>query len=339
MIAGYVSGVSLAQHTTFKTGGKAEYFAEATTVEELVQLLDAAKTAEERVTILGGGSNVLVSDEGIAGCVIKLAIKGITAQVEGDSVTVTAGAGEVFDELVQHCVEAGWWGLENLSAIPGSVGATPIQNVGAYGVEVSDVIHSVEVIHSVTGEQRTVTNKECQFGYRTSWFKSAEGKQWVVVSVTYKLSLTPTPNLSYRDIVAAYTKEEPDISAIRTIVMAVRAEKFPDWSVVGTAGSFFKNPIVPESLYRAVVAQYPELPSYPAGEGYVKLPLGWILDNICQVRGTYDGAVGSYEGQALVIVQTGGATTNDILTFTNRIAADVRARTGITIEREVTMLA
>lgn len=338
MIPGYTANVSLAPHTTFKVGGLAEHFATATTITELTELLKNAQTSGQPVTILGGGSNILVADTGIPGCVIKVALQGVSFIEDGDTVRVTAAAGESFDELVAQCVKRGYWGLENLSHIPGSVGATPVQNVGAYGVQVSDRITQVTGVHKLTGEVVQLTNEQCDFGYRDSFFKSSDGRNVIITDVTFAVHRTPQPNLGYKDLATRFADSEPDLAAIRSAVIAIRAAKFPDWTTIGTAGSFFKNPVISTDHYAELVATYPELPRYPVSDTTVKVPLGWILDTICQVRGTYAGAVGSYEGQALVLVQTGGATATEVIAFAEMIAEKVYEKTRITVDWEVTKL-
>lgn len=336
MLRGFTPGVALAGKTTFQVGGPATYFATATTVTELQTLLTTAYAAEQPVTIIGGGSNVLVADTGVAGCVIAPAMRDWTDTRTGTTVHLTVGAGMVFDDLVAQTVARGWWGLENLSHIPGWVGATPIQNVGAYGVEVSDRIISVTALHKETLEVRTFTHAECDFGYRDSWFKTAAGRAWVVTQVTFQLSTEPTPELSYRDLHERFADATPQLADIRQAVVEIRAAKFPDWHTVGTAGSFFKNPIVSAAQYTQLQQAYPDLPGYPLAGERVKVALGWLLDKACALRGHYQGPVGCYESQALVLVQTGGATATEITRFAHFVAEEVFAKTGITIEWEVT---
>lgn len=331
--------VALAPYTTFQIGGKAEYFAVADSIERLQSLLKVAQAAEQPVTILGGGSNVLVADRGIAGCVILMRITGRSYVEQKDIVYATFGAGEVFDEIVTETCAHGYWGLENLSHIPGSVGATPIQNVGAYGVEIADVCTSVQAIHGETGEVRTFTPDACAFAYRYSFFKTDAGRSWIVTAVTFGLTSEDNPQLSYADL----TTRLGDVSnltpaRVRAEIIDIRSHKFPDWSTVGTAGSFFKNPIIPSAQYDILQAQYPELPGYPTDNGMVKVPLGWILDKVCNLRGYTHETVGTYEGQALVVVNRGGATAAAVETFATDIAATVQAATNITIEWEVTRL-
>ena len=337
-LPGYTSGVSLAPYTTFKVGGAAEYFAEAHSEAELASLIETARAAEQPVTILGGGSNVLVADAGVAGCVIKNSIERWDEQVDDTHVVLTVGAGNVFDDVVARTVERGWWGMENLSHIPGSVGATPIQNVGAYGVEVADCIHTVRAYHPGTRSYREFTPAECAFAYRDSFFKRESGRAWVVVAVSFALSTEAQPNVTYRDVALRFANTTTTQADMRQAIIDIRSQKFPDWHTVGTAGSFFKNPIITQAKYERLRGSYPELPGYPTGDGRVKVPLGWILEHVCQLRGTSKGGVGSYAGQALVVVQTGGATARAIHAFADDVAKQVQAATGIAIEWEVTPL-
>jgi len=337
MLRHYRPNVPLAPYTTFKTGGVAEYFTTVTTQAELQGALAEASAPALPVTILGEGSNVLVADAGVAGCVIKNHITGWHVAPPADGVVrLTAGAGMEWDELVARTVAEGWWGLENLSAIPGSVGATPIQNVGAYGVEVAEHIVSVAALHRDTGKEHHFTAADCGFGYRDSFFKTPAGRAWVVTSVTFALSVTPQPRLHYRDLAEHFGTTVPTQADIRAAICAIRAQKFPDWHQVGTAGSFFTNPVITAAAYRALRASYPDVPGFPTATGDVKVSLGWILDKVCGLRGYYEGAVGCYEGQALVLVQTGGADTSAITAFAQMVAERVLTATGIAITWEVT---
>ncbi|MCA9366517.1 UDP-N-acetylmuramate dehydrogenase [Candidatus Kaiserbacteria bacterium] len=329
----------LHRHTTLNVGGEAEYFV---AVKDKTEAVSAVTTALEKnlpITILGGGSNVLVSDSGIKGLVIKNKITGITSEQSGDNILVTAGAGEVFDDLIAHTVAKGWWGLENLSHIPGTVGATPVQNVGAYGVEIADVLVSLTAIDTRTGEERVFSAPECEFWYRRSFFKSALGRHYFITSVTFKVQSEANPQIAYRDL-ERYFKDQTDydLEHIRAAVIDIRSTKFPDWSVLGTAGSFFQNPIVSPTVYTELKSRYPELPGYEQTDGVVKLPLGWILDKIVGLKGLRVGNVGMYENQALVLVNYGGATAAEITAFAESIQEKVAAATGIEIEWEVTKL-
>lgn len=325
----------LATHTTLQVGGPAEYFTTVTTEEELVEACRYAHERSVPVKILGGGSNVLVPDAGVSGLVIQNHITGFESDIVGDTVTLTVGAGEVFDEVVAQTVRSGWWGLENLSHIPGLVGATPVQNVGAYGVEVKDLIKRVRVFDRTREQFAELAPEDCQFAYRDSIFKRPAGATLVITAVTFTLSTQPRPQLTYRDLQERFADATPSVPEIREAVIAIRAKKFPDWHRVGTAGSFFKNPVVSSEQFAKLQAEYPELPGFATDRG-VKVPLGWILDKVLQYKGVREGAVGTYQGQALVIVNHGGATATEITEFAKQIANDVKASIGIEIEWEVT---
>lgn len=329
--------VTLAPYTTFHIGGIADYFVCVSSEEGLREALSWARSRKLPVTVLGGGSNVVISDSGIRGLVIINKIEGSTERVEGNNVLVTVGAGVEFDTFIEQTVARNWWGLENLSAIPGSVGATPVQNVGAYGVEVRDLITEVTVIEKESGEKKVLTNTDCAFDYRDSFFKH-EGKNLIVTTVTFRLSLVPTAKLEYLDLKKRFEGIVlPEQSAIRSAVIAIRKNKFPDWSVLGTAGSFFKNPIIKREEYESLKEKYPELPGYETESG-VKIPLGYVLDRILTLRNYREGEVGTYEGQALVVVNYGNATANEINSFAEKIEKKVFDVVGIKIEREVSFL-
>lgn len=330
------ANVSLKVHTTLKVGGNAEFFCVISSEEELVEALKFAHQHELRTRVLGGGSNVLVPDGGVSGLVLKVSNSGISFNEVNDDVLVTAGAGVLFDELVEYTVERGLWGLENLSAIPGTVGATPIQNVGAYGIETGELIEEVRVFDTTDEQFKIFTAADCQFGYRDSRFKRESGR-FIVTQVTYKLSRVPQPRVSYRDLATWFDSvATPGIADIRQAVIAIRSKKFPDWNVVGTAGSFFKNPMVSSEHAEVLRSRYPELPLYPNSDGLTKVALGWVIEHVLNKRGIRKGNIGTFEGQALVLVAYEGATAEEVSAFADALASDVFDATGISIEREVT---
>lgn len=333
----FTQDVPLARHTTLKTGGVARYFVTVKTVEELGAAVASAEQKQLPHLILGGGSNLLVADAGFPGLVIKMEIMGRLYENDGEgSVRLIVGAGENLDDVVADAVAHGYAGLENLSAIPGTVGATPVQNVGAYGVEVKDVIEAVETYHVPTATAVLIANEECRFGYRDSFFKTTEGAKYVITAVHFRLMTKATVNITYRDLAQRFAHQsEPSLAEVRAAVIAIRAEKFPDWHTVGTAGSFFKNPIIPTADAEELRVRFPELPLYEASPGQMKVSLGYVLDKICGLKGYTEGKVGLYEKQALVLIAKRGATTDEVLHFAATIAAKVYAATGLTIEREV----
>ena len=327
----------LAPLTTLRVGGPAAHYTVVSTIEDLHDAVKAAQTAAWPLFVLGGGSNILVADIGYAGAVLHMKLRGCTYTEEGDSVFLTAAAGEVFDDVVKESVERGYFGLENLSAIPGTVGATPIQNVGAYGVEVGDVITSVRVFNTQTKSEEVMTKEQCQFGYRHSLFKEVAGAHYIVTAVTFQLSKRVTPQLTYKDLALHFgSNTHPTVSAVREAVLSIRTTKFPNWQEIGTAGSFFKNPIITKEQAAALAERHLGIPLYEVDASHMKVPLGFVLDKICNLKGYHVGTVGLYEAQALVLVAEHGTTAAAISEFAAAIAAKVFAATGLTIEREVT---
>ncbi len=331
--------VPLATYTTLKVGGAARWFTTVTSVDELREASSYARMHNLPVLLLGGGSNLLVDDEGWPGLVILIALRGREYTDLGTVVDLKVGAGETFDDIVAETTERGLWGLENLSAIPGSVGATPVQNVGAYGVEVKDRIVTLEVFNMLDGTMQRLEPSECRFGYRESLFKESEYRHLVICSVSFRLSRVLQAVLSYVDLekwqIAHGKLTTPQ--AVREAVCAIRGDKFPDWHVVGTAGSFFKNPIVSSAEAVALHERFPELPLHPVGDEYVKVSLGYVLDKICGLRGYQEGAVRLYEKQALVLVQEGAITAREVCDFAEKISTLVQAKTGIKISPEVNL--
>lgn len=328
--------VPLAPRTTLGVGGAAEYFAEVSSLEALREVVAWAQKEKHPILVLGGGSNVLVSDEGVAGLVVRPTFSGIAYKEIGEVIHVTAGAGVALDVLIEELVSRELWGLENLSGIPGTVGGVPIQNVGAYGIEGKDVIVSVEAYDPLHDTVVTFSNSACLFAYRDSYFKN-EGRRLIITSVTFAVSRTPAPRLSYKDLAERFASHEaPTLSDIRHAVIDIRSAKFPDWRTTGTAGSFFKNPIISEAHYKTLRVEYPELPGFKTPDGRIKVSLGWILDRVCGLRGHTEGAVGLYHAQALVLVCAHGTSAVAINAFADAIIARVYAATNIRIEREVT---
>ena len=331
--------VPLYQYTTLRVGGGADSFVEVTSVEELKKAASFATQNSLPLLVIGGGSNVLISDAGFRGLVVLMNIKGREYKDgAGTKCQLRLGAGEVFDDVVAQTTEKKLWGLENLSSIPGSVGATPVQNVGAYGVEVSSLIISVEAINTKTLEEKVFTNDECHFLYRDSFFKTAAGQEWVITSVTYTLSTEPNPQLTYADLATLQNSKELVPSDVRLAVEKIRTQKFPNWKMVGTAGSFFKNPIITTEHYNDLKQVYKELPGYAQADNMMKVSLGYILDKICGLKGYCEGNVCLYEKQALVLIAKEGATASEIEKFSNSIKEKVFAKTKIKIDCEVSFL-
>ena len=329
----------LSSYTTLKVGGAAEYFVSVSEDAELVEAVTFAKKHMLPITVLGGGSNVLVSEHGVRGLVIHIALKGYRSRIEGDTVFLAVAAGEDFDSVIAHTVGQGWWGLENLSHIPGTVGATPVQNVGAYGVEAKDVVHSVRVFNIENEELQVLDGAACSFAYRDSLFKHHEGSKYIITEVIYALSLSPRRHLSYRDLATWFEDvPEPSQQEIREAVMKIRAGKFPDWNTVGTAGSFFKNPIISSDVAALLQQRYPELPVFTVNDQQSKVSLGWILDKVLKLKGYASGNVALYKEQALVLVADESATADEIENFANSITEKIKTETGIAVEWEVRKL-
>lgn len=330
-----LASVPLAPLTTLRVGGVAEQFAVIRDEDELVAAYAYAAQHALPVCVLGGGSNTLVADSGVGGLVIRVDVQGVVFDAAAEGVQVTAGAGVVFDELVSMCVSRSYWGLENLSAIPGTVGATPVQNVGAYGVEVCELISAVRAYDTETNSFVVFTADQCAFAYRDSRFKRESGR-YVVTSVTYQLTHAPKPRLAYKDLAIWFADTPaPTLTEIRQAVVAIRSKKFPNLQVVGTAGSFFKNPVVTAGEGERLRLLYPELPLFPTADGRVKVAAGWLFEHVLKLKGVRDGNVGTFAGQALVIVTYEGATASEVDAFAKRISDDVLSLTGVAIEREV----
>ena len=331
--------ISLKPFTTFGIDKKAKFFTTVETLDELKAALLAAKEKQLPVFILGGGSNILLTRD-IEGLVIKLEIKGINlVKEEGDQLWVEVGAGEMWHELVLHSIAQDWAGLENLSLIPGTVGASPMQNIGAYGVEIKDVFDSLQAMHRETLEMQSFDAEACRFGYRESVFKQTFKDQYVITSVTFRLSKTPNFHLEYgaiREVLAANGIDQPSIRAISDAVIQIRQSKLPDPKEIGNAGSFFKNPTIPNAQFDALKASYPSIPGYPSAEG-VKVAAGWLIEQTGW-KGKRIGEVGVHAKQALVLVNYGGGTGEEIKKLSEQIQASVYDKFGVQLQAEVNFI-
>ena len=328
---------NLQPFNTFGIQAHAAQLAEAQSVDEMRALIHAHGIPD---LVLGGGSNVLLRGD-VDGFVLVNRIPGIeVVKQEGELVRVRAGGGVVWHDFVLHCIAQGWAGVENLSLIPGSVGAAPMQNIGAYGVEIKDVFHQLEALHIASGEVQTFNHTDCQFGYRESVFKRALKGQHIITHVEFDLSLTPTFHTEYGAIqneLEAKGVTELSIRAISDAVIRIRQSKLPDPAQIGNAGSFFKNPVVPTAEYERIREAHPNVVAYPAGEGHMKLAAGWLIDQ-AGWKGHLRGNHGVHDRQALVLVNHGGAQGQDIWQLSEDILQDVQARYGITLEREVNII-
>lgn len=335
-----LENVSLAEHTTLHLGGLARFFVSVQTLEELRDALTFAKEKAHPVFILGGGSNVLFSDLGWSGLVIHMALLGraYTEDSKGDA-QVIAHAGEVWDQLVEESVGQGLWGLENLSRIPGTVGAAPVQNIGAYGVEVKDVIDWVEVLDTETNTMHLLSVSECAFGYRDSIFKHEKGKKYIVTRVAFRLSTHPKPKLEYKDLREYFDgRKDVRVSEVRDAVNTIRERKFPNMAKIGTAGSFFKNPVVGKVLHKEMESWLDApVPCYEVDERHVKIPLAWILERLGW-KGKKMGTMGCWDAQPLVLVHYGGGTASELILFARSVMKDVKEKTSIKIIPEVNIV-
>ncbi len=331
--------ISLKNFNTFGVEAFAKYFVEISRKEELQELfLDPAWQFIPRL-VLGGGSNMLMLNN-FEGLVIRINIRGIEHRISHNDVFVEAGAGEVWNDLVNYCVLRNYAGLENLSLIPGSVGASPIQNIGAYGVELKDVFYSCVAFEIATGEFKTFTKADCQFDYRESIFKGPLKGRYIITSVKFKLSLTPQFNLKYGAIeqeLAARNINAPTIADVSAVVSHIRVSKLPDPSTIGNAGSFFKNPIISPEQFEQLVFNFPDVVNYPAANGQVKLAAGWLIEQ-CGWKGKVVGRTGTWKNQALVLVNHGGATGQEVYSLSSQIIDSVYTKFGVTLQREVNII-
>lgn len=329
-------GQSLRAFNTFGIDAKAAAYLCVTGADELRAVREDPALAAMRRLVLGGGSNVLLLGD-VDGLVLHMANLGIAVTGEdADHVFVTAQAGENWHRFVQWTLENGLPGLENLSLIPGSVGASPIQNIGAYGSEMADYFHSLAAFDFDTGETLALTKQDCAFGYRDSVFKHDLRDRAVIVAVTFALPKRWQPNLRYAELsteISARGISSPTAHEISEAVIAIRTRKLPDPAKIGNAGSFFKNPVVTAEKRNALLAQHPALVSYLQGDGSYKLAAGWLIDQ-CGWKGKSLGAAGVHEKQALVLVNRGGASGAEILHLAKTIRNDVHASFGVLLEPE-----
>jgi UDP-N-acetylmuramate dehydrogenase len=332
--------ISLAPLTTLKIGGEARFFTRAENEGQVVEGLEFARQHSLPVFILGGGSNVLIADEGFDGLVLQMALKGIS--FEGN--TAIAAAGEDWDKFVESCVERGLAGVECLSGIPGFVGATPIQNVGAYGQDVSETIVTVRVYDRENGVFQIMSNPDCGFAYRSSIFNTSEKGRYIVLGATYVFNENGAPNISYADLKKYFTGEDktPSLSDVRRAVLAIRAKKSmvisADDPNSKSAGSFFKNPVVSEEKFREIQEAREktgaEVPYFAIGEGEVKIPAAWLIEKSGFNKGYLYGSVGISQNHTLAIINRGGAKAREVLEFMKIIQQAVGERFGIAIKPE-----
>ncbi len=330
--------VSLAPLTTLKIGGEARFFARAESEEQILAGLEFARQNALPVFILGGGSNVLIADAGFDGLVLQMALAGVSFE-EG---RVTAAGGEGWDDLVRVCVEKNLAGLECLSGIPGFVGATPIQNVGAYGQDVSETIAAVRVYDRETGRFETMSNADCGFSYRSSVFNSTQKGRYIVTAVTYDLTLNGDPSIRYADLKKYFEgkNEAPSLSDVRQAVIEIRAKKSmvisSDDPNSRSAGSFFKNPLVSLEKFDEIQLKWSgqSVPSFPANESEVKIPAAWLIEKSGFQKGYILGNVGLSENHTLAIINRGNAKAGEVLGLMNAIQDAVRENFGVELKPE-----
>ncbi|WP_242919615.1 UDP-N-acetylmuramate dehydrogenase [Pontibacter liquoris] len=334
------SDVSLQPYNTFGIAVKARLFARFDSVQELQELLQMPELAREEKLVLGGGSNLLFTKD-FAGVVLQNGIKGIEKVSETDSYTlVKAGGGEVWHEFVLYTLQHDLGGAENLSLIPGTVGAAPLQNIGAYGVELKDIFYELEAVHIETGQVQTFDHAACGFGYRESVFKGELKGQFIVTAVTFKLQKKHTLNTSYGAIQSTLEEmqvQQPTIQDVSRAVCHIRQSKLPDPKTIGNAGSFFKNPEIPLSQYESLKAQFPDIPSYPVTPTTVKVPAGWLIEQ-CGWKGKVIDNYGVHKNQALVLVNYGGASGQAVRQLAYTIIDSVAEKFGIRLHPEVNIL-
>lgn len=330
--------ILLKKHNTFGVQAIAKQFAEIKDERQLIELYNTG-IFKNRFFVLGGGSNVLFTTD-FEGTIIKISTKGIQHFIEGTNIYVTAAGGEVWNDLVWYCVRHDFPGLENMALIPGTVGASPIQNIGAYGTELMDVMYTCRAFDTLTGVFKTFNNKECGFSYRDSIFKSKHKGRYIIVSVTYKLNLHTQRNTSYGAIESELTKRSisnPTIKDIAEVVSFIRVVKLPDPKTVGNAGSFFKNPIILNTQLENLKLSYPNIVNYPIDTMHSKVAAGWLIEQ-CGWKGKEIGEVVIWKNQALVITNKGNATGKEIFQVSKEIIDSVFNNFGIELEREVNIL-
>ncbi|WP_336516501.1 UDP-N-acetylmuramate dehydrogenase [Pollutibacter soli] len=337
--------ISLKNYNSFGLDVNAKYFSVFTDIPSLAELLETGRhpfTTERsrRLLILGGGSNMLLTND-FNGLVIKNNIPGIRKTAEDEQhVYVTVGAGENWHETVMHCIDMGWGGLENLALIPGNTGASPMQNIGAYGVEIKDHFYQLEAWDIEDKKTVIFTAAECEFGYRESVFKGRLKNRFVITSVSFRLDKNPAFHITYgaiREELERQGVQDLSIRAIADAVISIRRSKLPDPAVIGNAGSFFKNPEIPASQFEELKSVYPEIVGYPLPGAMVKLAAGWLIEK-AGWKGYREGDAGCHAKQALVLVNYGNASGHEILKLSDKISESVREKFGVHLQKEVNVV-
>lgn len=333
----YYENIDISKRNSFHVQQTAKHLVEFDRAEELPELF--AKYGTGDWYVLSGGNNILFTKDIdtllITPCDNRIEV----IAYEGDKVRVKVGAGVEWDDLVAWSVERDLWGIENLSLIPGKAGAAPVQNIGAYGAEVKDVIRNVEMYFVEGGNFVTLAAEHCAFGYRESVFKHSLKGRVIITAIEIELSKVANPRLGYGDVVREVeARGDATLANIRDAICSIRRSKLPDTAILGNAGSFFKNPVVEQEVAEKLLAEYPDMPHYPAAEeGKVKLAAGWLIDK-SGMKGYKEGNVGVHERQALVLVNLGGATGGEVIAFAHKVVEKVKEKFGIEISPEVNVL-
>ena len=343
---------SLKAHNTFGIEARCRRFLEFCNADEARRVAEILREDGGRFLIIGGGSNLLLTKD-FDGIVVHSAIRGIkvicpregqgsasSSEVPADDVLVEAGSGENWDQFVDYCVKSGLHGTENLSLIPGEVGACAVQNIGAYGAEAKDIIGKVEVLDIQTGEQRWIDGRDCGYAYRQSRFKNEWKNRFLILGVVFRLHRRFEPRLDYGNIRSELERRgiaEPTAELLRQVIIDIRRAKLPDPEVQGNAGSFFMNPVVDRKVFERIQADYPDMPHYYIDEAHEKIPAGWMIDQ-CGWKGRSMGRAGVHDKQALVLVNLGGATGQEIVALCDAVRQDVSRKFGVDIHPEVNVI-
>lgn len=330
---------SLKSFNTFGVESQAQWFVQAHTAQDVLSCLESLE--DKPLMVLGGGSNLLLTKD-VPGVVLKMSLKGIAVVEQTQShVILEVQAGEIWHEVVTYCLEHNYGGIENLALIPGQMGTAPIQNIGAYGVELKDVFDSCMAMNRKTGAQQLFTLEDCKFGYRESVFKNELKNQFIILSVRLKLTKKEHKlKLDYgsiREVLAQKAIDNPSITEVAQAVIAIRQSKLPDPKELGNSGSFFKNPVVAEDLAEQLKIKYPDMPSYSAGHGLVKIPAGWLIER-AGFKGYRQGDAGVHKNQALVLVNHGKATGAEIWDLAQQIQHKIQQDFGIELSPEVNII-
>ena len=334
------SNISLKSLNTFGIEAKARYFTEIQSIDNIFSLLQSTEYNNNTHLILGGGSNLLLTQD-VNALVIKNNLKGISIIKEtDDNVWVKCSAGEVWHEFVLWCIAHNFGGLENLSLIPGCTGASPMQNIGAYGVEIKDTFYELEAIDLTSGNKHVFSKSDCEFGYRESIFKHRLKNKFIITSVTFQLSKKPAFHIEYGAIKQELDRmdiSELNIKAISQAIINIRTSKLPNPKEIGNAGSFFKNPEVSSTIYLSLQKEFPNIVAYPLENSNYKLAAGWLIEQ-CGLKGFQIGDAGVHKLQALVLVNYGKATGKEIYDLSTHVLQTVEAKFGVTLEREVNII-